>query len=220
MILLDIIAPILIMLGLLRVNASTASLLNNFEIVFTALIAMFFFKEIIGKKMWLSIGFIALSGIILSFEDFSGFQVSFGALLVLAASLSWGLENNCTRVLSKGNPIDVVVLMGLGSGLGALIIALILNVGTGTWYHMIFGLLLGFFSFGISLYFYISAQRELGASRTSAYYATAPFIGVIFSFIILKEELTLIFIVAFFIMIFGTYLTIRENSKEQIEITK
>lgn len=213
MIILDIIAPIMLMFGLLQTNASTAALLNNFEIVFTAVIAMIFFKEIIGKKLWIAVSLIVISGILLAFEDFTGFQVSIGALFVLGASLSWGLENNCTRVLSKGNPLDVVILKGLGSGLGALIIALFLNEVTGTWYHILFGLILGFFSFGMSLYFYISAQRELGAARTSAYYATAPFAGAIFSFIILREGLTVIFAIAFIIMLIGTYLVIRENNR-------
>lgn len=215
MILFDIIAPILLMLGLLKTNASTASLLNNFEIVFTAIIAMFFFKEIIGRKMWISIVIIVLSGLLLTFEDISGFQISVGALLVLAASLSWGFENNCTRVLSKGNPLYIVILKGLGSGLGAFIIALILHQVSSVWYFALLALLLGFFSYGMSLYFYISAQRHLGAARTSAYYATAPFVGSIFSFILLGEKLTLIFAIAFIIMIFGTYLAIKENQSNE-----
>lgn len=215
MILFDIIAPILLMLGLLKTNASTASLLNNFEIVFTAIIAMFFFKEVIGRKMWISIVIIVLSGLLLTFEDISGFQISVGALLVLAASLSWGFENNCTRVLSKGNPLYVVILKGLGSGLGAFIIALILHQVSSVWYFALLALLLGFFSYGMSLYFYISAQRHLGAARTSAYYATAPFVGSIFSFILLGEKLTLIFAIAFIIMIFGTYLAIKENQSNE-----
>ncbi|PKK94622.1 MAG: EamA family transporter [Tenericutes bacterium HGW-Tenericutes-5] len=212
MILLDIIAPILLMLGLLRTNASTASLLNNFEIVFTAIIAMIFFKEVIGKKMWISIALIVVSGVFLSFEDFTGFHVSFGAVLVLLASLSWGLENNCTRMLSHGNPLYVVILKGFGSGLGSLIIAFSLNEMNAIWYYVIFALLLGFFSFGMSLYFYISAQKTLGAARTSAYYATAPFAGAIFSFIFLNEEISIVFIIAFVVMAFGTYLAIRENN--------
>lgn len=215
MILFDIIAPILLMLGLLKTNASTASLLNNFEIVFTAIIAMFFFKEVIGRKMWISIVIIVLSGLLLTFEDISGFQISVGALLVLAASLSWGFENNCTRVLSKGNPLYIVILKGLGSGLGAFIIALILHQVSSVWYFALLALLLGFFSYGMSLYFYISAQRHLGAARTSAYYATAPFVGSIFSFILLGEKLTLIFAIAFIIMIFGTYLAIKENQSNE-----
>jgi len=212
MILLDIIAPILLMLGLLRTNASTTSLLNNFEIVFTAIIAMIFFKEVIGKKMWISIALIVISGVLLSFEDFTGFHISFGAILVLLASLSWGLENNCTRMLSHGNPLYVVILKGFGSGLGSFIIAFSLNELSAVWYYVLLALLLGFFSFGMSLYFYISAQKTLGAARTSAYYATAPFAGAIFSFLFLSEAISIVFVIAFVVMAFGTYLAIRENN--------
>ncbi len=214
MVVLDIIAPILLMLGLLRTTASTVSLLNNFEIVFTSVIAMIFFKEIIGRKMWISIFFIVVSGILLSFEDFAGFHISIGALLVLGASLSWGLENNCTRMLSKGNPLYVVILKGLGSGIGAFIIAMMLHELSTEVVYIFLALLLGFFSYGMSLYFYISAQRYLGATRTSAYYAVAPFAGAIFSFVVLRESLTLVFGIAFIIMIFGAFLAIKENNEK------
>ena len=217
MIVLDIIAPILLMIGLLNTNASTASLLNNFEIVFTGIIAMIFFKEIVGRKMWVAISLIVLAGAMLTFEDFTGFHISIGVLFVLGASLSWGLENNCTRMLSKGNPLHVVVIKGLGSGLGSFIIALAVNQVSVVWYFVILALLLGFFSYGMSLYFYISAQRQLGAARTSAFYAIAPFVGSIFSFIVLKDSLSIVFGIAFILMIFGTYLAIKENNSHQVK---
>jgi drug/metabolite transporter (DMT)-like permease len=100
MIALDIVAPFLLMMGLLRVNASTVSLLNNFEIVFTALIAMIFFKEIIGKKMWMAIILILIAGGLLAVDDWSAINLSTGALYVVGAGLCWGLETNCTRKLS------------------------------------------------------------------------------------------------------------------------
>ncbi len=215
MIVLDIAAPILLMIGLLTTNASTASLLNNFEIVFTGIIAMIFFKEIVGRKMWVAISFIVVAGVMLTFEDFTGFHISIGALFVLGASLSWGLENNCTRMLSKGNPLHVIVIKGLGSGLGSLIIALVVNQASVIWYFVILALLLGFFSYGMSLYFYITAQRYLGAARTSAFYAIAPFVGSVFSFIVLKDSLSIIFGIAFILMIFGTYIAIKENNSHQ-----
>lgn len=212
MIILDIIAPILLMIGLTKTMASTTSLLNNFEIVFTGIIAMIFFKEVVGKKMWISIFFIVLAGILLTFKDFTGFQISVGSLFVIGASLSWGLENNCTRMLSKRNPLHIVVIKGLGSGLGAFIIALSLNQFTTIWYYAVMVLVLGFFSYGMSLYYYIHAQRHLGAARTSAYYSIAPFAGAVFSFLVLGETLSLIFGVAFTVMVIGTYLAIKENN--------
>lgn len=215
MVLLDIVAPILLMIGLTMTTASTASLLNNFEIVFTGLIAMIFFKEVIGKKMWISIVLILMAGILLSFEDYTGFHISIGALFVIGASLSWGLENNCTRMLSKSNPLHVVIIKGFGSGLGSLIIALSVNQYQAIWYYMLLALILGFFSYGLSLYFYISAQRHLGAARTSAYYAIAPFAGALFSFLILNETPTLVFFIAFTVMAIGTYLAIKENNAQK-----
>ena len=66
-------------------------------------------------------------------------------------------------------------------------------------------LLLGFVAYGLSIVFYIYAQRELGAAKTSAYYAIAPFIGVALSLVIFTEIPSLYFLIALVIMIAGTW---------------
>lgn len=211
MILLDIAAPVLLMLGLATSNAAAVSLLNNFEIVATTLIALLVFKESIGKRMWISIALITLSCIVLSVEDFAGMQFSSGLLFVLAACLCWGLENNCTRMMSLKNPVQIVVIKGLGSGLGALIISLVTERTIPKIPYIFMALALGFVAYGLSIYFYILAQRHLGAARTSAYYAIAPFVGTALSFIILQENITLAFVAAFAIMAAGAYLASSEK---------
>lgn len=211
MVILDIIAPIFLMTGLLLTTSSNASLLNNFEIVATSMIALFIFKESIGKRMWVAIGLITLSSIILSVQDFSSLSFSVGSIFVLLACISWGFENNCTRMLSMKDPLQIVVIKGFGSGVGALIIALFLKETSGPWLYMIVALMLGFVAYGLSIYFYIKAQRELGAARTSAYYAVAPFIGVVVSWIVLREGITSSFVVALFIMLLGTYFAVTED---------
>lgn len=204
MILLDIAAPILLMTGLAWTNAATVSLLNNFEIVATSLIAYMFFKETVGKRLWSAIALITLASFILSMEDAGHVSFSWGAMLVLLACLCWGLENNCTRVLSVKNPMDVVLVKGFGSGLGAAFLAFLGGARfTGGWF-IAAALLLGFFSYGLSIFFYVSAQRELGAAKTSAYYALAPFIGVLISCLILQEVPGISFWTAFLLMIAGT----------------
>ena len=90
MVLLDIAAPILLMAGLARTSPAHASLLNNFEIVATSLIALAVFHETIGQRLWLAIGLITLASMILSFEDASSLQFSSGSLLVLGACVCWG----------------------------------------------------------------------------------------------------------------------------------
>lgn len=211
MIILDIMAPIFLMLGLTMTSSSNVSLLNNFEIVATAIIALFIFKETIGKRMWLAILLITLSSFILSLSDISSFSFSLGSLFVLLACISWGFENNCTRMLSIKDPLQIVVVKGFGSGLGALIIAFFANELSYNGLYIFYTLLLGFVAYGMSIYLYIKAQRDLGAARTSAFYATAPFIGVIISWIVLKEPVTLTFTFALIIMLLGTYFAVSEK---------
>ncbi|NMB97607.1 MAG: EamA family transporter [Clostridiaceae bacterium] len=147
MVLLDIAAPIFLMIGLTMTSAANVSLLNNFEIVATSLIALVIFKEPIGKRLWGAIFLITISSIILSVEDISSFSFSFGSIFVLLACTCWGLENNCTRKLSGKNPLQVVIIKGFGSGIGSLIIALILgeNINIYNISFIIVALILGFF---------------------------------------------------------------------------
>ena len=205
MVLLDIAAPICLMVGLTRTTSANASLLNNFEIVATALIALMVFREKISRRLWLAIGLITLSSMILSFEDASSLQFSFGSLFVLAACVCWGFENNCTRMMSASDPLEIVVIKGFGSGLGSLLIALVIGEPLPAPGVLPVVLALGFVAYGLSIFFYVYAQRRLGAAKTSAYYAVAPFIGVLLSRIILRESFTQVFLIALFIMMAGTY---------------
>ena len=177
MIVLDIMAPILLMIGLTKTTPATVSLLNNFEIVATSLIALFIFREFVSKRLWIAIILITISSILLSVEDFGSLSFSFGSVLVLLASICWGLENNITRMLSVKDPLQVVIIKGFGSGLGSLIISLFIGETTSNLVYILATLLLGFVSYGLSIYLYVYAQRYLGAAKTSAYYAIAPFIG-------------------------------------------
>ncbi len=213
MVVLDIAAPIFLMIGLTRTTAANASLLNNFEIVATSVIALLIFREKIGKKLWIAISLITLSSILLSVEDASSFQFSFGSLFVLAACVCWGLENNCTRCLSKSDPLEIVVIKGFGSGIGSVVIGLAVGESFPLWGDILKILLLGFVAYGLSIYFYVYAQRDLGAAKTSAYYAIAPFIGVLLSFIIFREMPGGLFFIALVIMGAGTWMINRENKK-------
>ena len=167
MILLDIAAPICLMFGLNATTAANASLLNNFEIVATAIIALMIFKEKISPRLWFGILFITVSCGILSFEDLSSLQFTYGSLFVLLAAVCWGFENNCTRKL--------------------------------------------FIASGLSIYFYVYAQRLLGAARTSAYYAISPFIAAILSLIIFKQIPTVTYFIALIFMVIGAWLSSNDN---------
>lgn len=213
MIVLDILAPIFLMIGISHTTAANASLLNNFEIVATSLIALFIFKEKISRRLWLAIGLIVLSSALLTVEDAGSLKFSVGSVFVLLASCCWGLENNCTRMLSQSDPQEIVIVKGLGSGAGALLVALLTGESFPAGGYVPFALLLGFVAYGLSIYFYVYAQRYLGAARTSAYYAIAPFIGVLMSLAVFREMPGMIFFAALAVMIVATVLVTKDQAE-------
>ena len=209
MVVLDIAAPILMMYGLKTCSASNTSLLNNFEIVATALIALLFFRENVKRKLWIAIMLVTVASILLSLEDGNmsdALSFSQGSLLVLGATICWGLENNCTRQIADRDPMEIVTIKGFGSGLGALIIALSIGSEFPTFQQIAIILLLGYVAYGLSIYFYTYAQRTIGAAKTSTYYALAPFIGALLSILLLGEPVTMIFIIASILMAAGCWI--------------
>ena len=204
MIVLDIAAPILLMLGISYGTSANASLLGNFEIVATTVIALCVFKEAVTGRLWLAIALITLSSILLSFEGTDSFRFSYGSLFVLAATVCWGFENNCTRKISSKSTYEIVILKGVFSGLGALVIAFVKGERLPAIGYIAAALLLGFVAYGLSIFLYVRAQNVLGAAKTSAYYAVAPFVGALLSFLILREKLTWMYFAALGVMIAGS----------------
>lgn len=211
MILLDIAAPILLMFGLRHTNAANAALLNNFEIVATSLIAFFVFREVISKQLRVAILLVTVASVILSFEGAGSFTFNTGSLLVLGAACCWGLENNCTRMLSNKSSVQITTIKGIFSGLGSLIVALLSGEKLPEVQRIIAVMALGFVAYGLSINFYIKAQKDLGAAKTSAYYSLAPFLGVTFGFVFLGERPDIRFYAGLVVMAAATVLMIRDS---------
>lgn len=211
MIALDIAAPILLMLGLERTNSANASLLNNFEIVATSLIAFFVFREKLSKWLLTAIILVTAASIALSYEGAGSFGFNSGSFLVLGATCCWGLENNCTRMLSSKSSVQITTIKGVFSGLGSLIVALVMGERIPGAGWMLAVLLLGFVAYGLSINFYIMAQKDLGAAKTSAYYSIAPFLGVAFGVILLGERPGVQFYVGLVMMVAATVLMVKDT---------
>ena len=211
MILLDIAAPIFLMIGLSSATAANASLLNNFEIVATSVIALVFFHERISGRLWFAIALIVLDSAMLSLEDAGSLRFSAGSLFVVLASVCWGLENNCTRMLSRGDLLEIVVIKGFGSGIGSVLIGFAAGEDLPPAGDILRILLLGFVAYGLSIYFYVYAQRDLGAAKTSACYAVAPFIGAGLSFLIFRDVPGALFFAALGLMAAAALLINRDQ---------
>lgn len=211
MIVLDIIAPILLMLGIKYGSASNAALLGNFEIAATTLIALLVFKEKVTDRLWLAIGTIVIASVFLSFEGVDGFRFSYGSLFVLLAASCWGLENNCTRKISNKSTYEIVTLKGFCSGLGAIIIAFVIGEDIPGFRYIFLAVILGFVAYGLSIFAYIRAQSYLGAAKTSAYYAAAPFIGSFLAFLLLREQMRINYLIGLGFMVIGSIIVVADT---------
>ena len=209
MVLLDIFAIIFLMFGISKTIAANVSLLSNFELVATSIVACIFFKEFLSKRMWLVVLLITIACSILTFEGRESFVFNTGSIFVLLSALCWGIENNCTRMLSVKDTRQITIIKGVFSGLGCLLVSQIVGSYIPEIKYVVSALLLGFFSYGISVCFYIYAQRFLGAVKTASYYSTTPFFGVIFCFLLLGDKPHFQFYIALIIMIIASVLNLR-----------
>jgi len=206
-----VIAPIILMFGLRTTPAATASLLLNFEGVATTLIAVLIFNEAIGTRIWLAVASITIASILLSLNVTGEWGFSIGAVGVLLACVLWGADNNFTRNISAKDPFITVTIKGLGAGAFSLFLAFALNSGFPGFKIIIGAMILGCFSYGLSIVLFIFAMRNLGAARTSAFFGAAPFVGALLSFLLLNELPNVLFYISLPIMILGAYLILGEE---------
>jgi len=214
MIIFDILAIMFLMFGLSKTNSSNASLLSNFEIVATSLIAFLIFKERISKKILFAILLIIIAGIILTYEDINSLRFLPGSLLVITAYCFWGMENNCTKILSKKNSTQITIVKGLLSGCGSLLISFILKSPVPSLKAIFLISLIGFLSYGISVNLYIYSQNKLGAVKTAGYFSFAPYIAILLSIIFLGEVPDFKFYIALIIMLLAGYIIYNDSIKE------
>ena len=206
-----IIGPISMMQGLTLVSGFSASLLLNLEGLATAFIAVLFFKENAGKRLWLALTCMTVAGIFLTWDPSQGKFSIVGPLLIIFAMVCWGIDNNLTRNISHKNPMQIAEIKGFFAGAVSLSLALILGMRISVDLTLVFALILGSFSYGISLVFFIKALEGLGSFRTGAFFSLAPFIGAVVSLIILREWIGWVMFPAAGSMIIGAWLIISEK---------
>lgn len=206
-----ILAPIALMLGLQETQASAASLFLNLEGVFTALIAWFVFKEHFDARVMAGMLLIVIGGVVLSFSG-GALLLSVGILFIAAACAGWALDNNLTRNVSTLDAAKIASIKGLCAGVVNLSIASASGAfsPTPSAIACIEALIIGFLGYGVSLVLYVLALRHIGAARTGAYFAMAPFVGSIVSIVFLKEPITAQLIAASALMGAGIYLHLTE----------
>jgi len=204
-------APVCLMSGLSRISGFAASLLLNFEGIATALIAVWFFKENAGKRVWLALAFMTAAGVFLAWSPEQGRPDLTGPILVLLAMIGWGLDNNLTRQISDKDPFQIATIKGLVSGTVLLSIAFLTGKGVGIGGAMVYGLVVGAVCYGLSLVLFIRALKGLGAFRTGAFFSLGPFVGSLASLVLLKDALRWPMVSAGLLMIVAVALILGEK---------
>ena len=206
-----VLGPVLLMLGLSSTPASSASLLLNLESVLTALIAWLVFRENVDVKVFLGMLAIVAGGVVLSWTGSPAGGLPVGALLIAGACACWAIDNNLTRVVSGGDPVQVAAIKGSVAGVINIGIALYLGQQLPGAAKLLAAGGIGLGGYGLSLVAFVFALRHLGSARTGAYFSTAPFVGASLSLLLLRESPTLGFWIAGALMAVGVWLHLAER---------
>jgi len=205
-----VVAPLFFTFGLRDTSGATASLLLNLETVFTVIVAWFVFGEHRNARVVTGMALIVIAcGLLAGGDGFEG--INRGALLIAAACLFWALDNNLTRIVAANDAMLVAAAKGVTGGAVNMTLAAVLAGSAPPPLASLATGLVGLLGYGVSLVLFILALRELGVARASAYFSTAPFIGVAIAFGLLGEQPGSTFWMALPLMAIGVWLHLSER---------
>ena len=205
-----VIGPVLLMVGLSGMPASGASLLLNAEGVLTALLAWFAFRENFDRRIALGMVSIAAGTIVLSWPEDTHFSEMWPALSVVGACFAWGVDNNLTRKVALNDATWIAAVKGLVAGCVNLTLASLVGDKLPGPVTVAAAMGLGFLAYGVSLACFVVALRNLGTSRTGAYFSVAPFFGALLA-LLSGEPVSAKLCAAGGLMAFGVWLHLTEN---------
>jgi drug/metabolite transporter (DMT)-like permease len=201
------IGPALLVAGLVRIPAATASLLLNFELVATIVIAAVAFHEHLGARLLASVALVATAGVVLVWQP--GATMELAGLFVIGACVCWGIDNATTARIDQLAPEQITFAKGAVAGTANLLLGLIV-VGAGgiTIVRVMAALGIGALGYGLSIVLWVKGARDLGAARGQVIFATAPFVGAVISWTVLGETVAAYQLVALAIAAVGVALSL------------
>jgi drug/metabolite transporter (DMT)-like permease len=203
--------PVLLMIGLSRTAASSASLLLNMEGVLTALLAWFAFKEHFDRRIFIGMAFIVAAGVLLSWDQQTSLGTSTGVAAIVGACLCWGIDNNLTRKIAASDAVQIACVKGLTAGAVNLTIAHFMGLPLPALSTAAIAGAIGFCGYGLSLVMFVLALRHLGTARTGAYFSAAPFVGALISLCMPGDSPGMYFWIAMGLMGVGIWLHLTER---------
>jgi len=208
--------PVLLLFGLQLAKAGSVSIWLNFELVATAIIGILFFKESLDRNGIIGLVCMVLSGVFITIQEGiqGGLLGLLSALLVILACICWGIDNHTTGIIDHLSATQITYIKGSIAGGVNILIGIIyhlfregsiLSFNLPQWGQIGLSLLLGVFSYGFSILLYILTAQQLGSTRGQILFSSAPIIGVLLSFVILREKLDWFHLIAVCFTIIGIY---------------
>ncbi len=178
-----VIGPVALAWGLQRTSGTSASLVLTLEALFTVVLAWRLYGESMDKRVAAAMLLLTAGGTALvADQGLAGNTPLLGLLAVLAATAAWGLDNTLSRGVADRDPAQVVIVKSALGASASTVLALIFGESLPSWTSALALFAVGALGYGLSLRFYLLAQRAFGAARTGSVFAFAPFIGAMGAF--------------------------------------
>ncbi len=180
-----VVGPVALAWGLQNTSGTSASLMLTLEALFTAVLAWRLYRETMDGRVWTAMAFLLAGGMVLVVDQGrTGGAQLWGLLAVLLATAAWGVDNTLSRALAERDPGQVVMAKSVLGVMATLLLAVLFNEPLPSWVTALALFAVGATGYGLSLRFYLLAQRAFGAARTGSVFAFAPFIGAAFAVVL------------------------------------
>jgi drug/metabolite transporter (DMT)-like permease len=207
-----VVGPVALAWGLQRTSGASASLMLTLEALFTAVLAWRWYGEVFDRRVAAAMLLLLAGGIMLVVEQgLAGQTQLLGLTAVLLATAAWGVDNTLSRGVADRDPGQVVWVKALLGSTATLLLAWLAQEPLPTMAGAAALLAVGATGYGLSLRFYLLAQRAFGAARTGSVFAFAPFIGALGAFALGDRTATWIMLAGGLLMAVGVLLHLAES---------
>ena len=210
-----VIGPVALAWGLQHTSGTSASLMLTLEALFTAVLAWLLYRETMDGRVWAAMALLLAGGMVLVLEQGlrsnSGGAQLWGLLAVLLATAAWGVDNTLSRALAERDPGQVVMCKALLGATATSALAVAFAEPLPTLVAAAALLAIGATGYGLSLRFYLLAQRAFGAARTGSVFAFAPFIGAAVAIVLGDRSASALMALGSVLMLAGVVLHLAES---------
>jgi len=197
--------------GLQETSATNASILVNSETIFAILLGIMIFREKLSRKEVFPFLLIVIGSIIIPIGvdiqhnnwQFSDFMM--GDLFVVMAGFFYCLDTFIAKKISDTvKTRHIVHVMSCTGAIMSLTLMLLFEIPFDISLEQISVMsIVGFLGIGVTMMFFVMALRLIGAVRTVLIYSTTTVFSIVYSAVILSENISILNIISAGTVLFG-----------------